>query len=63
MLKTNRDNTKVINEHKSVLPVEFVENNFGFSEINSSMSFPANSILYLRTTSLLLLLKKLMSLE
>ena len=49
---TNPDSAKVINEHKSVLPVEVIEHNFGFSEKNSSISFPANSFLYLRTTSL-----------
>ena len=54
----DHNNMKVINEHKTVLAVEVMEYNFGFSETNSSMIFLANSSLNLITTSLLLLLMK-----
>ena len=52
---SNRNNTEIMNEHKSVLALVVMENNFGFSETNSSIVL-ANSSLNL-ITSLLLLMK------
>ena len=49
------NNPEIVNEHKSVLALEVMENNFGFSETNSSIVL-ANSSLNL-LTSLFLLMK------